>query len=59
MKKQITFYGKYAIEKATEYLNDLQKCFDIRKASINYYEIKSKPSWVDDRKRCKVVVNFK
>ncbi len=59
MKRQITFEGKYCQSSAIEWLQDLEKCFEIKKAKIISYNIKKRYDWQQDNKRCKVEVNYK
>jgi len=56
MKVQRTFSGGYATTNATEWITNLQRCFDIKRLRMYDYEVKY--GWGDERKRCKVMVTF-
>ncbi len=58
MKKQKTFYNACCDIEATEWLNKLANCFDIKNASIKSYKVKGS-GWHDNGERCRVIVTYK
>ena len=52
-KKQITFSGSMCMELALDWLQNLEKCFTIKRASVEKY-VKKGSWWNEDKCRLKV-----
>lgn len=58
MKLQKTFYGKRSGEQATDWLNHLQSCFEIKSLRLVQYKIKGL-DWDKQNQRTRIKVCFK